>query len=94
MGRLRRRRRRLQRLRRLRGATGTAMRRLQLLLAAAVMTVGWRLQRQRLQRQRLQRQRLQRRRLRVQQAVTVSLVQQARGPLVASAAAESVGLAW
>jgi hypothetical protein len=88
MGRLRRRR-RLQRLRRLRGATGTAMRRLQLLLAAAVMTVGWRLQRQRLQRQRLQR-----RRLRVQQAVTVSLVQQARGPLVASAAAESVGLAW
>jgi hypothetical protein len=90
MGRLRRRRRRrLQRLRRLRGATGTAMRRLQLLLAAAVMTVGWRLQRQRLQRQRLQR-----RRLRVQQAVTVSLVQQARGPLVASAAAESVGLAW
>jgi hypothetical protein len=88
MGRLRRRR-RLQRLRRLRGATGTAMGRLQLLLAAAVMTVGWRLQRQRLQRQRLQR-----RRLRVQQAVTVSLVQQARGPLVASAAAESVGLAW
>ena len=88
MGR-RRRRRRLQRLRRLRGATGAAMGRLQLLLAAAVMTVGWRLQRQRLQRQRLQR-----RRLRVQQAVTVSLVQQARGPQVASAAAESVGLAW